>query len=99
MVDIREATKGDVRTLAEENLYRASHNVMSTALTSRTSKEAANITSELDVTIRGLEMVTVELAVALCSGLPKALTADLQVTDFSLAASLFPKQTYQIVTL
>ena len=82
LVDIREATKGDVRTLAEENLYRASHNVMSTALTSRTSKEAANITSELDVTIRGLEMVTVELAVALCSGLPKALTADLQVLLF-----------------
>ena len=54
--------------------------------------------AELDVSVRGLEMVTVELAVSLCSGLPKAMKAELQDEFVGLWAS-FPEPPQQLFSI
>jgi len=95
--DIDVATSSDVSTLAEETAFRSRHNVFPYSST-MSNRLTSNVTSELDVTIRGLEMATVELATSLCSGLPKVMTAELQ-DEFMNLWSKFPEPPQQLFSI
>jgi len=86
IADVQACMASDVLTLAEENAYRVARNPIPPYVQSPSDVIGTNaaMTSETDVTIRGFEMVTVELAVAICAGCPKALTSDLQDAMVSL---------------